>query len=151
MLRGTALAICLTALVVSAGPVFALNPPITVPITVGPEVFTSGLTAPNLPDGMGKPIPAACDASLSCDYPPPSGIYCSRPDPGTCDSGYDSTSPYGYVDCGSGRISCSPPSDPGCMGSCFSSIQCYSICSAGGTEPSAYHCNISHHCCVCEY
>jgi hypothetical protein len=58
----------------------------------------------------------------------------------------------GSVTCDSVTYSCPTEcSGPSCeTGPCFSSVQCYSICSAGG-EPSSYICDRSVGCCVCVY
>lgn len=59
----------------------------------------------------------------------------------------------GYVTCDGTTYSCPACQQPTTCytGTCFSSVQCYSICSAGGVEPTSYICDRLASCCVCSY
>jgi hypothetical protein len=92
-----------------------------------------------------KPIflMGSCSVNRGCDYGFPTNIYCSS-SAGNCSSGPDY---FGWVECDGVRSYCSPPAT--CTGSCFSSVQCYAICSGGGEEPVSYLCDQG--CCRCYY
>ncbi len=58
----------------------------------------------------------------------------------------------GYVTCDGVLYSCPACQHPACeTGTCFSSVQCYAICGAGGVEPTSYICDRLASCCVCSY
>ena len=116
----------------------------------GNPVCAAHSTGAFVPAALRVPEPVeqtGCYVSIDCDYPPPASLWCY----GTtrCSAGIDD---YGWVECEGVRTYCSPPSTfPGCIGSCFSTVQCWDICNAGGVEPTSYQCNSSGHCCQCYY
>lgn len=147
MYRGKLLAICTAALILSAIPSVAID--LSPACIVQPEARTISLADLKLPNPGEQPIlKSSCYVSRTCDYSPPSSVSCSS-NVGNCSSGADGYAPYGYVVCDSVKTYCSPP--PSCTVSCGSTVQCYSICSAGGVDPITYQCLPSHHCCDCKY
>jgi hypothetical protein len=150
MHKAKLLAICGVALILSVKSSFALGPDAACKVESEANfVSTLGLEALKVPDTMEQPIlKSTCTIERTCDYPPPASVSCTGPT-GNCSSGADGYAPYGWVQCGSGKIYCAPP--PSCTASCISTVQCYSICSSGGVEPTTYQCLPSHHCCDCKY
>jgi hypothetical protein len=144
------LAICTAVLILSAIPSSASG--LMATCAGGPEAGAPTAVSPaepSLPDFMAKPVlKTTCTVTRTCDYPPPSSVSCTSAS-GNCSSGADGYAPYGYVQCDSIKTYCPPP--PSCTVSCGSSVQCYSICQAGGQEPVTYQCLPSHHCCDCKY
>lgn len=75
----------------------------------------------------------SCSGTSSCD---PVDNNCAAGEPG-------------HATCDGVTHWCSPCVE--CVGTCFSSVQCYAVCSAGGSEPTTYPCDLTAHCCLCRY
>jgi len=93
---------------------------------------------------------SVCNATAKCQLGAGS-VSCSGNGTNGCssvDSNCAAGQP-GYATCDGVTHWCPPCAE--CVGTCFSSVQCYAVCSAGGADPTTYPCDLTAHCCICRY